>query len=95
MEIHYDRREIWPGSRLAVNEWQAADGVHTQAFRKVYVAIDGKFAGSMSFSTEGAKEERYCLCYGQDDQVLGVPPETGEQAGAEFIARYYRKRSGD
>lgn len=91
VKIHYDRREVWPHSTLAVNQRQEADGVHTfDTSRTVLVTVDGEYAGSMNFSTEGPPGESFAFCYGQRDQALGVPAEKGEQAGAEMVAGYFR-----
>lgn len=93
VKVHYDPREVHPNWAPAMNEWLEADGIHTAAFRRALVTVDGHFAGSMSFSTEGGPDAGFALCYGQRDQILGVP-EAGEDAAAKFIASRYR-RSGD
>ncbi|MBH0113217.1 hypothetical protein I5E68_09690 [Novosphingobium sp. YJ-S2-02] len=93
IKVHYNPAEIYGDEALAENEWLEDDGVHTAGFRRVYVTVDGDFAGTMSFSTEGDKDGGYAMCYGQKDQILGVP-EAGETAAAEFIASRYRKRFG-
>lgn len=92
--IHYDPREIYSHWNPARNTRLEADGEHGSHWRKVLVTVDGDFAGSVSFSTEGDKDSGFGLCYGQRDQILGVPSEPGEQAAADFIARRYRKGRG-
>lgn len=93
VKIHHDPCDVYPNWTPAINEWLEADGVHTTGFRRVYVTVDGDFAGSMSFSTEGGEDADYALCYGQKDQILGVP-EAGEAAAADLIASRYRKGAG-